>query len=51
MAGVHDIHLAQAAIMIRDQERAKSFYRDKLGLRHLLDAPPALSFFNAARHG
>lgn len=45
MADVRATHLAQAAIVIRDQERAKSFYRDKLGLRHLFDAPPGLSFF------
>ncbi len=40
MADVRPAHLAQAAIVIRDQDRAKSFYRDKLGLRHLFDAPP-----------
>lgn len=45
MADIRPTHLAQAAIVIRDQERAKSFYRDKLGLRHLFDAPPGLSFF------
>jgi methylmalonyl-CoA/ethylmalonyl-CoA epimerase len=27
-------------------DEAKTFYRDVLGLRHLFDAPPALSFFD-----
>jgi methylmalonyl-CoA/ethylmalonyl-CoA epimerase len=38
-------HIAQVAIPIRDLERAKAFYRDRLGLAHLFDAPPSLSFF------
>ena len=38
-------HLAQAAIPVHDLERAKHFYGDKLGLTHLFDAPPGLSFF------
>ena len=37
--------LAQAAIVVRDVERAKAFYGDVLGLRHLFDAPPGLAFF------
>ena len=45
MAEVKPTHLAQVAITIRDLERAKSFYKDVLGLRHLFDAPPGLSFF------
>jgi methylmalonyl-CoA/ethylmalonyl-CoA epimerase len=36
--------LAQVAISVRDVERAKTFYRDVLGLPHLFDAPPGLSF-------
>src|SRR3954451_7272282 len=36
--------LAQVAITVRDVERAKAFYRDVLGLAHLFDAPPGLSF-------
>jgi methylmalonyl-CoA/ethylmalonyl-CoA epimerase len=37
--------IAQIAIAVRDLGRAKSFYRDVLGLRHLFDAPPGLCFF------
>ncbi len=45
MAGVQPTHLAQIAVTVRDVERAKSFYRDRLGLTHLFDAPPGLCFF------
>lgn len=38
--------IKQIAIPVRSVEAAKSFYRDTLGLRHLFDAPPALSFFD-----
>ncbi|MBX3560195.1 MAG: VOC family protein [Sphingomonas sp.] len=38
-------HVAQVAIPVRDLERARAFYRDTLGLAHLFDAPPSLSFF------
>jgi methylmalonyl-CoA/ethylmalonyl-CoA epimerase len=38
--------IGQIAINIHDLERAKTFYRDTLGLRHLFDAPPGLSFFD-----
>ena len=37
--------LAQVAIVVEDLARAKAFYRDSLGLPHLFDAPPGLSFF------
>ena len=37
--------VAQAALTVEDLGRAKAFYRDALGLEHLFDAPPALSFF------
>ncbi|MDP8993571.1 MAG: VOC family protein [Pseudomonadota bacterium] len=37
--------IAQIAIAVRDLERAKSFYRDTLGLEWIADAPPGLSFF------
>ena len=37
--------IAQIAIAVRDIERAKSFYRDTLGLEWMADAPPGLSFF------
>ncbi len=45
MAAIQPTHIAQVAIVVRDVERAKSFYRDTLGLKHLFDAPPGLSFF------
>ena len=37
--------LAQVAIAVRDVARAKAFYGETLGLPHLFDAPPGLSFF------
>jgi methylmalonyl-CoA/ethylmalonyl-CoA epimerase len=38
-------HIVQIAIPIQDLERAKRFYGETLGLTHLFDAPPGLSFF------
>ena len=37
--------VGQIAIPVKDLARAKAFYRDTLGLTHLFDAPPGLSFF------
>ena len=37
--------LAQVAIPVGDLERAKTFYAQVLGLPHLFDAPPGLTFF------
>lgn len=45
MAATAPTRIAQAAIIVEDLERAKSFYRDLLGLTHLFDAPPGLAFF------
>ena len=45
MAGIEATKIAQIAVTIRDLERAKHFYGDLLGLPHLFDAPPGLSFF------
>lgn len=45
MAGIRPTRIAQIAIVVRDLERAKAFYRDRLGLTHLFDAPPGMSFF------
>ena len=45
MAGAVPNRVAQIAITIQDLERAKRFYGDVLGLKHLFDAPPGLSFF------
>lgn len=38
-------HIVQIAIPIQDLGRAKAFYGGILGLAHLFDAPPGLSFF------
>ncbi|MEO8193060.1 MAG: VOC family protein [Gemmatimonadales bacterium] len=38
--------IGQIAIIVKDLERAKTFYRDTLGLRFLFDAPE-LAFFDA----
>ena len=38
-------HIVQIAIEVQDLERAKRFYGETLGLPHLFDAPPGLSFF------
>jgi predicted enzyme related to lactoylglutathione lyase len=40
--------ITQIALTVSDLERAKRFYRDALGLRHLFDAPPKMSFFDCA---
>jgi predicted enzyme related to lactoylglutathione lyase len=38
--------IRQIAIPVRDVTEAKRFYSEVLGLQHLFDAPPALSFFD-----
>lgn len=38
--------IGQIAINVRDLARAVSFYRDILGMRHLFDADPGMSFFD-----
>lgn len=38
--------IRQIAVPVRNIEEAARFYRDTLGLTHLFDAPPALSFFD-----
>ena len=40
--------IKQIAINARDLPRATAFYRDRLGIRHLFDAPPQMSFFDCA---
>ena len=45
MTKVAPTHIAQIAIVVQDLERAKTVYRDTLGLTHLFDAPPGLCFF------
>lgn len=38
--------IGQIAVTVPDVERAREFYRGVLGLTHLFDAPPGLSFFD-----
>ena len=39
-------NIGQLAINVKDLSRAKIFYRDMLGLRHLFDAGPHMTFFD-----
>lgn len=39
--------IGQIAVTVRDTARAKAFYRDVLGIRHLFDAPD-MAFFDCA---
>lgn len=45
MTAVAPSRIKQIAVPVQSVHEAKKFYRDTLGLRHLFDAPPALSFF------
>lgn len=45
MSEVRLSRLGQVALSVGDIHDATAFYRDVLGLRHLFDAPPDLSFF------
>jgi len=38
--------VGQIAVMVRDLERATAFYRDKLGVKFLFNAPPKMAFFD-----
>ena len=38
--------IAQIAVIVRDLERATAFYRDKLGIKFLFNAPPDMAFFD-----
>ncbi len=38
--------IRQIAINAHDIERATTFYRDKLGMKHLFSVPPNLAFFD-----
>jgi methylmalonyl-CoA/ethylmalonyl-CoA epimerase len=40
--------IGQIAMAVKDLPRAIEFYRDRLGLRFLFQAPPALAFFDCA---
>jgi predicted enzyme related to lactoylglutathione lyase len=46
MPAVRLSSIKQIAIPVNDVEKAKMFYKDVLGMAHLFDAPPALSFFD-----
>ena len=37
--------IGQIAVNVKDTARARAFYRDVLGLKHLFDAGPSLAFF------
>lgn len=39
--------IGQIAVHVQDLDRAVAFYRDRLGLRFLFQAPPGLAFFDA----
>ena len=39
--------IGQIALTISDLDKAVTFYRDTLGLKHLFSAPPGLAFFAA----
>ncbi len=38
--------IRQIAINAHDIDRAVSFYRDKLGMKHLFSVPPKMAFFD-----
>ena len=46
---IHPTHIVQIAVPVRDLARAKAFYGDTLGLAHLFDALPGLSFFQCGQ--
>lgn len=46
MPAVSLSRIKQIALPVHDVDKAKAFYQDVLGLTHLFDAPPALSFFD-----
>lgn len=45
-AGVSLTKIRQIAVPVTEIAEATRFYRDVLGMRHLFDAPPQLSFFD-----
>lgn len=48
MADVTIEGLGQIALSVTDARRATEFYRDRLGLRLLFEAPPGLAFFECS---
>jgi methylmalonyl-CoA/ethylmalonyl-CoA epimerase len=47
MPNLSESRIGQIAIVCTDVARARDFYRDALGLTHLFDAGPSLSFFQS----
>jgi methylmalonyl-CoA/ethylmalonyl-CoA epimerase len=47
MPNLSESRIGQIAIVCTDVARARDFYRDALGLEHLFDAGPTLSFFRS----
>ena len=48
MSAVRLSRIRQIAIPVDDVDKAKAFYKDVLGMAHLFDAPPGLSFFDCS---
>ena len=46
MRDLSSSRIGQIAVHCKDVARARAFYKDTLGLRHLFDAGPNLSFFD-----
>src|SRR5207247_3635843 len=40
--------IGQIGLTVSDLEKAITFYRDALGIKHLFNAPPGMAFFAAA---
>lgn len=38
--------ISQIAVIAHDIDRAVSFYRDQLGMKHLFSVPPKMAFFD-----
>ena len=47
MPNLSESRIGQIAIVCKDVARARDFYRDALGIKHLFDAGPTLSFFQS----
>jgi len=45
MINLAESRIGQISIVCKDVMRAKAFYKEVLGLTHLFDAPPGLTFF------
>ena len=39
--------IGQISVNVHDLERATTFYKDKLGMKHLFSVPPKMAFFDA----